>query len=693
MKERSLTRRTIVAGLATPIPATALPLNDSALETEKSTSGVTAYRTRAALEAAHVAANVNTIELLGYRAPNDGGRQHLRRVRLQPIHPAAIRSGDGTWWEITDTSIDPRMLGASVSGDDNGPAIIGALEVGRPVSVSGGTYKLTLTQSTIDTFFRGLNRITIDPASAVNVIIAAGLYTFEQVIAVRGRDLSRLTMSGAAPIPIQINRVISAQSSTFSIVHWDKATRPLNYHVVEYAISSVAGVQAGQFLIVETTTGRGDHQCHRGAWEIVDIDPSRNRIRVLMTTHSAPPTDGVTCGGVVLPSVIRFTDGTAMGKSALICESGAALGRIDNLAFVGTGRPEPDASGRGPNGYDCPGGAGGVTGLIVRDNSTLELGNRFAISGFSGTNASANRSGTLVTSGYSCNAARNGWSAAGASFLQAEEAVASGNLIDGFISQDTSFNFCISSLSIGNHRHGYISANNGSLNAEVTRSIGNRGDGYSCLLSRMNIIRAIAKGNSGSGLRAGNASNVRGTEFVSKGNALHGIRLDGASTFEGSLSDVSGNRETDYVAVGKSLATVIDFDMSGSPSFAPPANVISSDGSLIRTITRIQAFTLEHGIRVGQGTEIKRILSVGAALALPEIPAHLHTDILVALSGVIADGEQTVLVTPTGKSVAPGLYLWGFVSASDTVTVRCQNVSPVAIKQRSLNVRIRVEQY
>lgn len=450
------------------------------------------------------------------------------------------------------------------------------------VLLRGGAMTAAVAAADFDDLCEILPKLLIAPGSSLAVTVGAGVVDCEEPILLVGTELDAVTINGATPIAVTISGVNGVSSSVFNVTHWDSVARDLNYHEVEYNVNTVTGVAVGQFLIVETTSTATDHELHRGAWEIIDVDSGNSRITVLHTGHTAPPSASFTGTGAVLPTVIRFLDGTAKGFTALQAEDGAALGEIDDIAFVGTGRPVVDGD-RGPSGYDVPGGNSGVTGIIARDNGTLEFGSRFVASGFSGTNAGANRSGSIVTTGYSCNAARNGWLAAVASSVQAQAAVAAGNLIDGFIAQDTSYNFCSSSRAVGNHRHGYISSNNSSLNASSTISKGNRGDGHNCLLSAANVISAEASGNGGSGLSGTNGSNVRGTGYTATDNTGDGISLDGGSSGEFSNCDVHSNSGTDIEATGGSLLSIISHETANSPTYSQTLDVVAADGSLIRS--------------------------------------------------------------------------------------------------------------
>lgn len=85
-------------------------------------------------------------------------------------------------------------------------------------------------------------------------------------------------------------------------------------------------------------------------------------------------------------------------------------------------------------------------------------------------------------------------------------------------------------------------------------------------------------------------------------------------------------------------------------------------------------------------------ISVVATLDFGNLAAGASEDLTVTLTGVKANDPQPVVSIGTGSFTA-GLVFRGFVSANDTVTVRCTNASTGAINPASASYRIEVRRY
>jgi hypothetical protein len=55
------------------------------------------------------------IQLAGYYSAGDGGAALYRRASSEPSHPGKFQSADGTWWELAENVVNPRIFG--VKGD------------------------------------------------------------------------------------------------------------------------------------------------------------------------------------------------------------------------------------------------------------------------------------------------------------------------------------------------------------------------------------------------------------------------------------------------------------------------------------------------------------------------------------------------------------------------------------------------
>lgn len=85
-------------------------------------------------------------------------------------------------------------------------------------------------------------------------------------------------------------------------------------------------------------------------------------------------------------------------------------------------------------------------------------------------------------------------------------------------------------------------------------------------------------------------------------------------------------------------------------------------------------------------------LTVVATLDFGNIAAGASADLTVTVAGVRATDPQPIVEIGTGAFTA-GLVFRGYVSANNTVTVRCTNASTGAIDPASASYRIEVRRY
>lgn len=90
------------------------------------------------------------------------------------------------------------------------------------------------------------------------------------------------------------------------------------------------------------------------------------------------------------------------------------------------------------------------------------------------------------------------------------------------------------------------------------------------------------------------------------------------------------------------------------------------------------------GLKVGSGTAIDKILSATATLDFGSIAAQTTAELTITVTGCVAGDD--VSVTPA-NGIETGLVWCGYVSASDTVTVRLANVTVAAIDPASRSWR------
>jgi hypothetical protein len=102
--------------------------------------GAGEYTTVTEFVASRIPADVTAFSVDGYAAEGDGGAALWVRASVQAAGNGKRQSADGTWWELGETNINARMLGAKGDGiADDTVAIQEALNVGT-TGLTRGTY-------------------------------------------------------------------------------------------------------------------------------------------------------------------------------------------------------------------------------------------------------------------------------------------------------------------------------------------------------------------------------------------------------------------------------------------------------------------------------------------------------------------------------------------------------------------------
>lgn len=452
---------------------------------------------------------------------------------------------------------------------------------GKPLQVKAGSklyievpsdkypnLQIALDDLRLKSFERGSN---------LEIRLKPGVFDYNEQVIVDGLNAPYLDIKGKEKIEINTSGVHSVTSHTYNIEYYDNVFKKLNYHKVTYNVPSIKGIRKGQFVIIKDTEGATNHSYHQGVWEIIDVDTNNNRMTILHTGHLPPPND--ISGSMIIPqTVIRWVNNT----TAFLADRNTTLGTIDNVVFVGAGRPENDpASGRGPANWDMVGGKGGVTGLISRDSSTLKLGANFAITSFSGSNVYATQSAQIdANSSVSSSAARVGLGAASGASMQVNKSIASGNLLDGILAQDNSFTFAKSAISVGNHRHGFVSSGNSNVNSDNAIAMGNRYSGGVAIGSFLSANGILSFYNGENGLWVYNGGKSRAVGAQVKSNKKYGIIAQTGSHITASKISAFQNHKIDIVAVDMSNILVTGY--LGSPTFRPQVDTVEKDGSFIK---------------------------------------------------------------------------------------------------------------
>lgn len=122
--------------------AATLAARDVAVSAAGSTQALWDSRVTAA--GANIPAPVQYVLTAGYAQAGDGGGALFKRVAT-PATPKAwhFQSADGAWWQIAESKINVRMLGAKGDGvSDDAPAINAAIQFSYNVRVPEGSYRL-----------------------------------------------------------------------------------------------------------------------------------------------------------------------------------------------------------------------------------------------------------------------------------------------------------------------------------------------------------------------------------------------------------------------------------------------------------------------------------------------------------------------------------------------------------------------
>lgn len=154
--------------------------------------------------------------------------------------------------------------------------------------------------------------------------------------------------------------------------------------------------------------------------------------------------------------------------------------------------------------------------------------------------------------------------------------------------------------------------------------------------------------------------------------------------FEGSQTQVYFNQSSGYgVAIRGTTTPRVYILPSGCFAFAnttldgSPSSTISQQSSGVIQIGTTGNNALGSlacaGITIGAGTRILKVLSATATLDFGSIAANAFADLTITVTGS-AVGDTVALGVPNG-SLGSDLVFFGWVSATNTVTVRCANNS------------------
>jgi hypothetical protein len=402
----------------------------------------------------------------------------------------------------------------------------------------------------------------IHPAATVTISVDPGLFVSVTTILHNHPDGDRIKIVGATPVSTAITSLASQSGSAG------------NYSVV-LNVTSSAGMAIGDYAIVNSSTGTGEHRAIMGCWEITGI-PSPSQITVKNSYRKAAwPTLTVTGGNVkCLKTILKFMgcDGFTIGNPT---------GKIYNIAIVGNGTSYDgiNISQRGTY-------YGGKVAYFG-DGSGYCVG----VNGF-GRYGVANTAGTDLWLMYFAvsNCTNYGVYAYAQAKIAGIGIIASGNGNIGIYSTDGAYITCTYSFAVGNSTTGFYANSRAGMNAQNSEAVGNIQSGFQCnIMSSIDATSSKALNNSNCGYKADSGSTIYATSTSAVGNGLaagqYGYYALNGAIIRANTSTGSGNFAGDYRAEDKGYIRVTSY--TGSPTFSPALDVLGNGNGLIRNATAV----------------------------------------------------------------------------------------------------------
>ncbi|ARB84885.1 MULTISPECIES: tail fiber/spike domain-containing protein [Yersinia] len=560
--------------------------------------------------------------------------------------------GIGAWLSVGDATLRSALaedIGAELIGRPGGGTVADVMPMQEPLNINVPADYPSISSALMSLRDRRF------PGVTVTINVSSGVYTESATLPSAHVDGENISILGQTD-DFLATSISSVVAGTFSVKHWDGVVKNLNYHTVTATLSGPIPT-VGQYLLVKSAAGADTAEYHLGVWEVTSV--AGNEVTWITSLHSAPPVGAMMLSGKILRSVVQFID-AQKGPTALQVENSLSLGLIDGLAIVGACRPTAYGS-RGPSNYDVFGGDGGNTGIVARDGGVLNIGSTVGISGFSGSNVYANRSGTIVVGigAASSNSARNGWGSASA-VIQCQAAIASGNLIDGIIAQDTGFTFATQSKSFGNHRHAYISAAGASLNITNSSGRGCLGNGLEVINAQVLANTSVLTNNIGHAIN-NVASEIRAPSCDCRNSG--GV----ICSLSGSLNITSSNLEGVTVnAISGGFIDVTGY--SGAATITPVVNHYSIFGGFVANGTA-QSFIgfSPSGTNSAMRLSDTNHIWIGTASDLAgQTAARLHCNGAAVFAGtVLPSTDASINLGSASLRFNIGFFAGGTQSSSD----------------------------
>jgi hypothetical protein len=179
----------------------------------------------------------------------------------------------------------------------------------------------------------------------VTIDVAAGTYTATSTTNLSHPCGSRITITGATPLSRTLSSIVSSSGSAFN---WTLVLQ----------LNSVAGISAGDFILIRSTSGGTLPEMVRGCHKIASVDSGNNRVTIASNhSHSTAPSGAVTGSVDIVQTVLQYNGCTGLEITQ------SRIEQINNLVVAGDRTT-------------------GTRGIFVNYCSTCTLGSKVGINGF-----------------------------------------------------------------------------------------------------------------------------------------------------------------------------------------------------------------------------------------------------------------------------------------------------------------------
>lgn len=428
-----------------------------------------------------------TIRTRGYSTAGDGGGALYKKVASEPSHAGkfSITLDDGVtvvWYEIAETRINPRMLGAF-----GATSLTAACEIGKPIDISVEDTAVSLTSEfQVNTVLDALGLISVRGPS-FTITLPAGVFERDERVVIQDRVGRKISIIGQPLTEYTFDSLRAISSSLGS-----------RDHRVSLNLTDVSGIAVGDFLRVKATSGIGRGPVS-GVWEVTNVNTGDNAVTLKVTAKKASLQTNV---NVTAATVHKFNTILKFGDDlGFLCKGDNGGGsanesQIDKILLVG--------------------GESSIHGVMVEYHSKVTLGSDFAVANFQSHgiyaiyNCVVNALGVVV-SGCGSNGVY-----AIASVVMMVNGISSGNGSNGFVSTFGS-DITVSSSQAHGNENGYSSWNGGVMACRDTSAQHNDGMAYSAKGAAFMFAEL-----GGAGFNDVAFSAVEGSNIIATGNTISG---------------------------------------------------------------------------------------------------------------------------------------------------------------------------